>query len=237
MRCRQCGTELDRPGDRCLSCDRSHTDAIVLEVTPERATLTFIEEDAIHGETTITTTAESEERLRERQRRNYAERIAAEIRRKGAQSVYTTGDRELIRRLRQELAIDVYRIDAEDPVGSFLKRRNDAPLAVVDGAASTKLGGSHSTVIGDRRGRSAIELLGDHPHVKKIIPGPIDASGHGSQGGFRAKVTRSDDRGNLRVLLHDGSSVQTVRVVTTGRSREDGERIAAQLTEAFTEES
>jgi hypothetical protein len=71
--------------------------------------------------------------------------------------------------------------------------------------------------------------------VKKIIPGPIDASGTGSQSGLRAKVTRADTNGNVRLLLRDGSSVQENRIVTTAMDRESGEFVGDDLNDALAE--
>jgi hypothetical protein len=81
----------------------------------------------------------------------------------------------------------------------------------------------------------AIQTVGEHPHVKKIIPGPIDAGGSGSRSGVRAKATRADENGNVRLLIRDGSSVQENRVVTTASDRELGEHVRADLNEALRE--
>jgi hypothetical protein len=80
-----------------------------------------------------------------------------------------------------------------------------------------------------------VGTVAEHPHVKKVIPGPIDASGRGSRTGLRAKVTRADDNGNVRLLLRDGSSVQENRVVTTAMDRETGERVREDLNGALAE--
>jgi len=116
-----------------------------------------------------------------------------------------------------------------------LERRGDRTLEVVDTPPKEKLGGSHSTLIGGRTGRRAISTVAEHPHVKKIVPGPIDAGGTGSRTGLRAKVTRAGDNGNVRLLLRDGSSVQENRVVTTAMDRETGERVREDLNEALVE--
>jgi hypothetical protein len=71
--------------------------------------------------------------------------------------------------------------------------------------------------------------------VKKVIPGPIDAGGSGSRSGVRAKATRADGTGNVRLLIRDGSSVQENRVVTTARDRESGEWVREDINEALTE--
>ena len=229
MDCDVCGRALERPGDRCLACGTVHTDAIILEVTPERATLTFCDGDEIRGHTDITTRPETDERLREQQQRNYVARIADEIRRKGADAVHATGERETIRRLRRSVTGEWYRIDDVDPVETYITQRGTEPLAIVDGAVEDKLGGAHTTVIGGRHGATILHEIASHPHVKKIVPGPIDAGGQGSQTGVRGKITRADDRGNLRLLIRDGSSVQTVRVITTARNHREGVRIRDQL--------
>ena len=106
---------------------------------------------------------------------------------------------------------------------------------MVEASVAEKLGGSHSTLIGDRDGRRVLETLADHPHVKKIVPGPIDAGGSGSQTGVRAKATRADDTGNVRLLIRDGSSVQENRVVTTAGERKLGEHVRADLNDALSE--
>jgi hypothetical protein len=104
---------------------------------------------------------------------------------------------------------------------------------VVETAPAEKIGGSHTTLIGGRDGRRAVQTVAEHPHVKKIVPGPIDAGGSGSQAGLRAKATRADNNGNVRLLLRDGSSVQENRIVTTARDVETGERVRADLNEAL----
>ena len=235
MECRHCGMALDRPGDFCLVCRETNADTIVLEVSRDRATLSIIDDERSVGKTTITTIPEEGDRGVV-ERRNYAGQLADEIRRKRPEEVYATGDREIIRAVRDELRYPFYRVDADDPVAYVLERRGERALDVVDRPPAEKIGGSHSTLIGKRTGMRAIQTVAGHPHVKKVIPGPIDAGGTGSQSGLRAKVTRSDDGGNLRLLLRDGSSVQENRIVTTARDRETGERVRTDLNEALADE-
>lgn len=235
MRCRSCGSTLRRPGDYCLVCREGNADAVVVDVREERTTLSMFVDDEMLGETTVTTWREAADPEREIQRRNYVERIADEIRRKRPNAVYAGGDRDLIRRLRGKLRTEVYRLDGEDTVQAYRDRIEESPLSVVDRPPEDKLGGRHTTLIGDRRGRRVVHLIAEHPHVKKIVPGPIDGSGSGSRSGFHAKITRPDTGGNLRALLHDGSTVQEVRLVTTAGDFADGERIAMQLNEALGE--
>jgi len=149
--------------------------------------------------------------------------------------VYATGDRDVVRAVRGQLRHEFYRVDAEDPVERVRTGRGDAPLEVVDTPPREKVGGSHSTLVGGRAGQRAIQTVAGHPHVKKVIPGPIDAGGSGSRSGVRAKATRAGENGNVRLLIRDGSSVQENRVVTTARERRLGEVVREDLNEALCE--
>ena len=236
MACRRCGQSLERPGDYCLACDTENADAVVVEIHPSRAVLTMLWEEDRLGRTDITTTPEDEATLSIIQVRNFAGRIADEIRRKRPETVYVTGDRQVIQSLQGEIRYPIYRVPEEDPVAAVLERRSDAELEVVEKPVAEKIGGAHSTLIGGRTGQRAVQTVAAHPNVKKVIPGPIDAGGSGSQTGTRAKVTRADERGNSRLLIRDGSSIQENRVITTAEDRETGERVRDDLNEALAEE-
>ena len=262
MNCRRCGTPIEKPGDYCLTCNTANADAVVAEFETDRTNLTMLDEDAVVGETTITTRPEDAERLTEVQLRNFAGRVADEIRRKRPETVYAAGEREPLRETRAQLHHEFYRVpdggatgsggasggngdaatdgapdddgaDASPVVQWVLDRRGDRSLAVVETPPREKIGGSHSTLIGDRKGRKAVQTVAEHPHVKKIVPGPIDAGGTGSRTGLRAKATRAGTNGNVRLLLRDGSSVQENRIVTTAMDRETGERVREDLNEAL----
>ncbi|SDC17835.1 DUF2103 domain-containing protein [Natrinema hispanicum] len=247
MECRHCASPLEKPGDYCLVCRDANTEAIVLEAARDRATITMLAGDdethgdepadpdeQILGETTITTTPEDGEN-EPTELRNFAGLIGDEIRRKRPEEVYAGGTRDVIRAVRETIHYPFYRVDDADPVEAVLERRGNRALDVVETPPAEKIGGSHTTLIGGRTGMEAIHAVAGHPHVKKVIPGPIDAGGKGSQSGMRAKVTRADDGGNVRMLLRDGSSVQENRVVTTARDREMGERIRADLNDVLAE--
>jgi hypothetical protein len=236
MACRGCGRPLERPGDYCLTCDSANADAVVVEVDPDRATITMLEGETELGTTQIPTTPEDEADLSVVQVRNFAGRIADEIRRKRPEGVYVTGDRAVIQSLRAAIRYPVYRVPETNPVQAVLESRGETELEIIDKPPAEKIGGRHSTVIGGRTGQRAIQTVADHPNVKKVIPGPIDAGGSGSQSGLRAKVTRPDENGNLRLLVRNGSSIQENRVVTTARDRETGERVRADCNEALAEE-
>ncbi|MFP9062257.1 DUF2103 domain-containing protein [Natrialbaceae archaeon A-chndr2] len=234
MECRQCGSPLKKPGDFCLICREGNTETVVLEAARDRATLTMIADDTVIGKTTVTTAPEEGD-LEVVELRNFAGLLGDELRRKRPEEVYATGNRAVIQAVREDTHYTFYRIEDESPVEAVLERRGDRALDVVDVPPAEKIGGSHTTLIGGRTGMQAIQTVAGHPHVKKVIPGPIDAGGIGSQSGLRAKVTRADDGGNVRMLLRDGSSVQENHVVTTARERELGEVVRADLNEALEE--
>jgi len=260
MNCRRCGTPLEKPGDYCLTCHTANSDAVVVEFADDRAELTMLDEDHVVGHTTVTTRPERDDELTTIQLRNFAGRVADDIRRKRPETVYAAGARDPLRETRAQLHHEFYRVpdDGGEAVGTqrgesrpdgpraaeesdrpvvqwVLDRRGDRALEVVETPPREKIGGSHSTLIGDRKGRVAIRTVADHPHVKKIVPGPIDAGGTGSRTGLRAKATRAGTNGNVRLLLRDGSSVQENRIVTTAMDRETGERVRADLNEALCE--
>ena len=235
MECRCCGTSLERPGDYCLVCRSANADTVVVDCERERATVSSLLEDEVVAERAVTTAEEDDERWAPSELRNYAGRIADEVRRKRPEEVYAAGDREVLAAVRADLHYAFYRVRDEDPLEAVRERRGEPALEVVEASVAEKLGGSHSTLIGGRDGQAALETVADHPHVKKIVPGPIDAGGSGSRTGVRAKATRADDTGNVRLLIRDGSSVQENRVVTTAGDRKLGEHVRADLNDALTE--
>lgn len=237
MECRRCATTLERPGDYCLVCDTHNADAVVLDLGTERAVVTSLDGDTVVGRWDVTTVPEDGEEAGVVQLRNFAGLVTDEVHRKRPEEVYVAGDREVIRAVRTKLHYPLYRVDETDPVEATLARRGETPLEVIDRPPEAKLGGSHTTLVGGRDGRRAVLTVAGHPHVKKVVPGPIDAGGSGSRTGVRAKATRADDNGNVRLLIRDGSSVQENRVVTTAGAREMGERVAEDLNEALAEES
>ena len=235
MECRRCASALERPGDYCLVCRSANADTAVLDCGRERATVSCLLEEAIVAERTITTEPEEDGRWATTELRNYAGRVADEVRRKRPEEVYAAGDREVLSSVRAELHYPFYRVRDDDPIEAVRERRGEPALEVVEASVAEKLGGSHSTLIGGRDGQAALETVADHPHVKKIVPGPIDAGGAGSRTGVRAKATRADGTGNVRLLVRDGSSVQENRVVTTAGDRKLGEHVRADLNDALAE--
>ncbi len=88
-----------------------------------------------------------------------------------------------------------------------------------------KIQGSHSTIIGGREGRGLLLQLARSPYVKKVVPGVIEGNATSAGGGVKLKLTRCDDRGNVRALLIDGATVQQIHVITTASSKEEGVEI------------
>jgi hypothetical protein len=235
MECRHCGSALDRPGDYCLVCRSANADAVVLELGRERARVTALDGETVRGRREITTTPETDGELRPAELRSFAGQVADDVRRKRPDTVYATGDRDVLRAVRAQLRHEFYRVAADDPVEHVVQRRDEPALEVVEATVAEKLGGAHSTIVGGRAGREALTVVAEHPHVKKLVPGPIDAGGSGSRSSLRAKATRADENGNVRLLVRDGSSVQENRVVTTAGGRDLGERVRADLNEALIE--
>lgn len=232
MVCRQCGVSLDRPGDYCLVCHTPNTDTVVLELGRERARVSALLDSEIVGAREITTTPETGEN-EPVELRNFAGLVADDVRRKRPDEVYATGDRSVVTAVRTQLHYPLYRIAGENGVESVIERRGKPALDVVTASLSEKLGGSHTTLIGGRDGRTALETVAQHPHVKKLVPGPIDGGGSSSNSGLRAKATRADANGNVRLLVRDGSSVQENRIITTAYDHDTGERVRADLNEAL----
>ncbi|MFC6726167.1 metal-binding protein, partial [Halobium palmae] len=98
MDCRRCGTPLEKPGDYCLTCETGNCDAVVVVFERDRATLTLLRDEErggddevdtqVVGETTVTTVPESGGERGVVELRNFAGRVADELRRKRPEEVY-----------------------------------------------------------------------------------------------------------------------------------------------------
>ncbi|MEM2727082.1 MAG: DUF2103 domain-containing protein [Archaeoglobaceae archaeon] len=93
--------------------------------------------------------------------------------------------------------------------------------------------GRHKTVIGDREGLRLIGEILSHSAVKRIIFGRIENKGARTGHGLRFKITRVDERGNIRAILSYGSSNQEIHIITTAKDKEEGLKIAKELSELF----
>ncbi|MBP2029423.1 hypothetical protein J2755_000343 [Methanohalophilus levihalophilus] len=105
-----------------------------------------------------------------------------------------------------------------------------------DSILKDKLGGSHTTVIGGRSGKKILRTVSQHPNVKRIIPSVISVRGKSASGGsLSAKILRPDSRGNLRLLLSQGTSSQEIRLVTNIGDFEEGEKLMEELNDILSE--
>lgn len=105
-----------------------------------------------------------------------------------------------------------------------------------DSILRDKLGGAHTTVIGGRAGKKILRTISRHPDVKRIIPSVITVRGKSAAGGTMcAKVLRPDNRGNLRLLLSQGTSSQEIRIITSVGNIGEGERVMMELNSMLSE--
>lgn len=233
MECPSCGSSLTRPSDFCLACRTSSAAACVVTVDGATATVQTLSETAVVDTDSISYTPETG-KLERRAERNFIDRIVAAIRRKRPPRVYVDGSHSIQRALRARLSMDMFTVpDTDGSVSeAVLGHLGTEALPTIEARARDKVGGAHSTLIGERDGEQAVRTIAQNPHVKKVIPGPIEAGGT-SRGGFEATISRVDENGNLRVLLKNGGTVQTVRVVTTGQNKDHGAAIKKELEQSL----
>ncbi|MDK2795215.1 MAG: hypothetical protein PWQ22_449 [Archaeoglobaceae archaeon] len=93
--------------------------------------------------------------------------------------------------------------------------------------------GRHKTVIGDRDGLKLIGEILSHRAVKRVIFGRIETKGARTGHGLRFKITRVDEKGNIRAILSYGSSNQEIHIITTASTSEEGMKIAEELSKLF----
>lgn len=226
-----CNEELERPGDYCLVCSSSNCKSVYVSVKDDEARIVFLEEESILGEK-ILPVRETTKKLEKTVERNYIGRIVDAIRRRRPSTIYLNMHPDMIRNLRSRIRIEsIYLFEPDDDQNEVEEVQNHMKTRGLEKTGtkpSDKLGGKHTTVIGDRKGKSTLQMIASCPFVKKIIPGPIDGGGN-SGGGFRAEVTRSGESGNLRVLFKNGGTVQTIRVVTTASDRQRGSRVKEEV--------
>ncbi len=230
MRCPNCFAELPSPTAYCLHCGSKNAIGCGLFVEDRKIRLFFI---GRRGEESLTYKLyEEEESVR-----NAFEIIAERIHERRVGEVYVSGTREdLIEKasdMLKRVALSPISIYITDPFSSaeeFFKHlvdhlRTVKELRKVDTKPEDKVHGAHSTIIGGRDGLKFIHKIASSEFVKKVVPGVIEAKGSALGGGVRFKLTRCDERGNIRGLLIDGATVQEIHIVTTARNKEEGEII------------
>ncbi|MDI3497280.1 DUF2103 domain-containing protein [Archaeoglobus sp.] len=225
----ECGTELSSCAAFCLNCGRRHAVGCGVYVSESRVFVRIFGERDFE-EFSIKRYDEDVSI------RNLYEILAERIYSYRVESIVVSGESEelideALEGLRSTLyPFDVSVSDAFDSPQSFFERlervlRLEKELKTVKIPPEEKIHGSHSTIIGGREGYKLILSLAKSPYVKKVVPGVIEGNATSIGGGVKLKLTRSDEKGNVRALLIDGSSVQQVYVITTASSREEGEEV------------
>lgn len=230
MRCRSCGSELIEDMDFCLVCNTRNADTSAIYYG-KKLYLIFI------GDKVLTTgfkIFQEHESLR-----NLFEIVAEKIHRKRVEEIFVGGDDqkkiEFAERMVRTYSLSDLRIyisesmdlkDFLENLTKFLKKREE--ILKVKMPPEKKIGGAHTTIIGGREGRNLVLKVASSEYVKKIIPGVIENSGT-STGSVRLKLTRTDDKGNIKGLLIHGGSVQQLHIITTAKDKEEGEFVLKTL--------
>ncbi len=230
MKCRNCYAELDEDLDYCLRCNSRNADYSCVYFG-KKLHLIFIGDRIFKMDFKI---YEEHESIR-----NLFEVIAEKIHRKRVEEVFICGESyekiQFAERMLRKYALTNLRIYVSEAMEfeefvenlmKFLKKRDEIEKVKIP--AEKKIGGSHSTIIGGREGRNLVMKIASSEFVKKIVPGVIENSGVAT-GSVRIKLTRTDDRGNIRALLIHGGSVQQIHVITTAKNKEEGEFILKNL--------
>ncbi len=228
-----CGFELLFPTQFCLNCGKKHAIACGVYVSRKKLYILFV---GLDREEIL-----SLKRYEERESLVNLYEVAAErMYERRIEEVMISGENdELISEAFEMLKNGFYpfklaRTDVFPDQNEFFSRfivhiRIKSKFRRVELSPEEKIQGSHSTIIGEREGYALILRLASSPYVKKVVPGVIESSGSASGGGVRLKITRCDDRGNIRALLIDGATVQQIHVITTASNKEEGEEILKML--------
>ncbi|HII70494.1 DUF2103 domain-containing protein [Methanopyrus kandleri] len=228
-RCRRCGYSVELPL-KCPRCGEPSFEVAAFQVYPEdvRYVVAFVNESDVH---TIHQSFQGDPdgiMLR-----NLVERLG-ELLHSAAPRAATAVRTppwivDVVERI-SGVTVRTVRDDFDDVVRSLqAELRADRRLDRVEEPPERKLGGSHSTIIGGRRGRELVLKVASVPYVKRVIPGRIGAKGSRGGGGVRLKVSRVDDSGNVKLLLSEGAATQEIFVVTTARDEREGKLVAELL--------
>ncbi|ADC66407.1 Protein of unknown function DUF2103, metal-binding protein [Ferroglobus placidus DSM 10642] len=228
MRCKNCGNRLLSKTSFCLYCGERNAYGCGAYLENEKLKLVFIGEDV---ETLAFKVYDDEVSLR-----NLFEICAERIHERRVDRVVVSGERkDFVASMISKFALSDLEVLVTDDMNfdefvgklvEFFKRVRKIKKVYVD--PEEKISGAHSTIIGGREGFNLIMKLARSPYVKKVVPGVIENKGT-SQGGVRIKLTRSDDRGNIRALLIHGAAVQQIYVITTASNKEEGEVVLKEL--------
>ncbi len=231
MKCKHCGCELKSPTLFCLFCGNANALGCGVYFS-EKLYLVFVGDRV---EVLTFKVYEEEESIR-----NLFEVVAERIHERRVDKVIVSGNnKEFVARMIQRCALSPVDISITDDMefDEFVKKleeyfKKSSKIERVSANPEDKIGGSHTTIIGGRAGYELVLKLASSPFVKKVVPGVIENKGT-SQGGVRLKITRCDDRGNLRALLIHGAAVQQIYVITTASNKEKGELVMKELSALF----
>jgi len=230
--CTHCGAEIKSPTAYCPVCDKSNALGSAIFARDTAILLTFI-----GGRDVETVKMNIYEDPFEISLRNLFQLLAEKLHERRVDEVFISGENEeLIRETADWLkryALHPIHITLTDEFPSHDEfvvavsehLRTKRSLKRVQIKPEEKIRGAHSTIIGGRDGVKLLHKVAKSEFVKKIVPGVIEAKGSAVGGGVRLKLTRSDEKGNIRALLIDGATVQKVLIITTAGNKEGGEEV------------
>lgn len=230
VKCRNCHSELEHPGDYCLICGQSNVDLLGVYVGERIHLFCFYGKDYVGQENLIPMGVEEGGKEDQIAYRNTLELISDSVHRKRPQTVITSGiNSSTILKLWDCEVFYTRDFDSPEDFKRALEAyQKEKKMEKVDIRPEKKVSGKHYTVIGGRSGQRILREIGGSAYVKKIVPGPIEVS-RKSQGGFSFKIQKPDHRGNLRLRLREGSTVQEIRLVTTAYDESSAQKVVDDL--------
>lgn len=230
VKCRNCHSELEHPGDYCLICGQSNVDLLGVYVGERIHLFCFYGKEYVGQETLIPMGEGEGDKKDQIAYRNTLELISDSVHRKRPQTVITSGiEPQTILKLWDCEVFYTQDFDSPEEFKQAIEEYlQEKKMLKVDIRPEKKVSGRHYTVIGGRDGQRTLREIGCSPYVKKIVPGPIEVSRKG-HGGFSYKVQKPDTKGNLRVRLREGSTVQEIWLVTTAYDEDSAQKVIEDL--------
>ncbi|RLE58000.1 MAG: hypothetical protein DRJ40_02000 [Thermoprotei archaeon] len=224
-KCPYCFSELEDIGDFCPYCGRSATSLVLIYISQKYIDIMLFDRSGsvLHHrrERTYLDLYDRSEHGYRVSLRNLVHWVFEYVHRKRPSKVYLYSHyRDFVREftlLAHFPVIELSEGDLDRCVEYVRSREWPSAryIAVSDVNPVDKISGSHTTIIG---GSKALELLlkiAELPFVKRIVPGRIEAKGSKGRGGVRVRITRVDDRGNIKLVIAHGSAKQDIYVVTS----------------------
>lgn len=231
MKCRNCESELEHAGDYCMVCNKVNTHLLGVYIDEVAHLFCFYGKEYVGEEIVKLLRFEDGDEIEKQiAYRNSVELISEAIHRKRPKKVIVSGinPKEIL----QLWNAEVYYTDEFESAEEFKKALKEylteREIERVNIKPEKKIGGRHTTVIGGRRGWRVLLEIASSPYVKKIIPCAIEVSKKSGEG-FQYKIQKPDIKGNLRVLLREGSTVQEIRIITTAYDEMTGEKVRKEI--------